>query len=174
MHDLFAEQRVHSLAAIFPMLAEDELLDLAEDIKTNGLLHPIIRTVDGVIIDGRNRLAACEMAGVAPRFDDCVESDDQARAIILSANITRRHLTKSQQAMAHAMLYPEPKRGMHSELRGATRDVSKTRLSVARTILHDAPDLAPLVLAGAMSLDGAMAEVTKCRATKVQDRPLQL
>jgi hypothetical protein len=48
--------------------------------------------------------------------------------------------------MALAMIYPEPKRGVHSELRGATGDVSATRLSRARTVLgFGRDDLAPAV-----------------------------
>jgi hypothetical protein len=34
---------VHPVAALFPMLADDELADLAIDIKQNGLKFPIIR-----------------------------------------------------------------------------------------------------------------------------------
>src|SRR4051812_9181962 len=39
-----------------------------------------------------------------------------APAFIASANIARRRLTKGQKAMAWAMIYPEPKRGVHSQL----------------------------------------------------------
>jgi ParB-like chromosome segregation protein Spo0J len=51
----------HPACFAFPLLAEAELKDLAEDIKLRGLLHPIVR-YQGQILDGRNRLAACAMA----------------------------------------------------------------------------------------------------------------
>ena len=39
----------------------------AADIKANGLVHPIMLDVDGkILVDGRNRLKACEIAGVEP------------------------------------------------------------------------------------------------------------
>ena len=41
-------------------------------------------------------------------------------AFIISENIERRRLTKGQSAMAMAMIYPEPKRGVHSELKNST------------------------------------------------------
>jgi ParB-like chromosome segregation protein Spo0J len=59
---------VHPLAALFPIMTDDELQDLADDIRENGLLHPIVLDADGVLIDGRNRLRACEIAGVDPKF----------------------------------------------------------------------------------------------------------
>ena len=34
-----------------------------------------------------------------------------ASALIVSANLARRHLSKTQQAMALAMIYPEPEKG---------------------------------------------------------------
>ena len=61
------ELPVHPAADVFPMLDPDELSDLASDIQANGLQHPIIiGQVDGVemLIDGRNRLAACKLAKV--------------------------------------------------------------------------------------------------------------
>lgn len=50
--------------------------------------------------------------------------------------LQRRDLTKGQQAMALAMIYPEPKRGLHSEFRSRTVEVSKARLSDARAVLR--------------------------------------
>jgi ParB-like nuclease family protein len=41
---------------------------LASDIKERGLLQPIVLDADGRMLDGRNRLAACEIAGVKPVF----------------------------------------------------------------------------------------------------------
>jgi ParB-like chromosome segregation protein Spo0J len=60
---------VHPLAALFPMMSDDELADLAEDIKANGRIHPIVLDADGVLIDGRNRLRACELAAIEPEFE---------------------------------------------------------------------------------------------------------
>ncbi|MEU6363884.1 ParB N-terminal domain-containing protein [Streptomyces albidoflavus] len=60
--------KIHPVADIFPMLTPDELLDLAESIKTEGQRKEIVLDTDGTILDGRNRLAACQIAGIEPRF----------------------------------------------------------------------------------------------------------
>ena len=58
---------VHPAAALFPMLPDDELLELAKDIRVHGLYSAIV-VLGEQILDGRNRLRACEMAEVEPRF----------------------------------------------------------------------------------------------------------
>jgi hypothetical protein len=147
---------VHPAADLFPMMSADELAELAADIKANGLLYPIVLDGKDVLIDGRNRLRACEMAGVEPQFTT-FEGDDP-RAFIIASNINRRHLTKGQQAMAVAMMYPEADavhRGKKS--RDAklieTMSFSSQRLSHARTVLAWASDKAALVLTGDEPLD---------------------
>jgi ParB-like chromosome segregation protein Spo0J len=129
---------IHPAAAIFPMMSEEELQDLAADIKAHGLAHPIIIHENGdgqQLIDGRNRLRACEIAGVKPEFTHF--HGDDPRAFILSVNVARRHLSKGQQAMAVALLYPEPEKGGRGKLRNGseTGQFSKQRLSVARSVL---------------------------------------
>ena len=57
----------------------------------------------------RNRARACEIAGVEPTI--MVFDGDDPRAFILAMNIKRRHMTKGQQVMAVAMMYPEPEKG---------------------------------------------------------------
>lgn len=47
------------------MIPDDEMQELAADIEENGLIHPIV-IKGNVLIDGRNRLAACKIAGVNP------------------------------------------------------------------------------------------------------------
>jgi hypothetical protein len=58
----------HPAADRFPLLAGDDLAELAEDIRANGLLEPIWlwNEVDVCLwlLDGRNRVAACKIAGV--------------------------------------------------------------------------------------------------------------
>jgi hypothetical protein len=103
------ELEVHPAAAVFPMMAEDELLALAADIKANGQIHSIMLDHDGKVVDGRNRLRACALAEVEPRFETLNGHDP--RAFVVSANLARRNLSKGQAAMALAMIYPEPERG---------------------------------------------------------------
>jgi len=158
------EYRVHPVAALFPMLPDEELRDLADDIKVNGLIHPIVLDADGQLIDGRNRLRACELAGVEPTFEQLDGHDPVA--YILSANVNRRHMTKGQRAMAVAVAYPEPEQGKRNDLDGTSPlsgEVKREYLSRARTVLRYAIDLRDPVLAGAMQLNAAADETIKRR-----------
>jgi hypothetical protein len=56
-------------------------------------------------IDGRNRLKACELAGVKPRFIDAGKVDSPT-AYVISANLQRRHLNRAQRAAAAAEAEP--------------------------------------------------------------------
>ena len=88
-----AEISVHPAADLFPMLSDTELADLAKDIKEHGLVHPVVM-FKGVLLDGRNRLAACKIAEVEPTF---IEYDgDDPIAFVVSVNILRRQLNPSQ------------------------------------------------------------------------------
>jgi hypothetical protein len=159
------DYEVHPLAAIFPMLSDEELADLAEDIKENGLLHPIVRTVHGVIVDGRNRVVACDIAGVEPEFEDRIVNDDEARALIVSANLQRRNLSKGQQAMALAMIYPEPPRGRgkvdQARKEAETASFSYRRYKEARQILRHSEKMAQSVISGGLKFDIALAQIAE-------------
>ncbi|MEV6123852.1 ParB N-terminal domain-containing protein [Streptomyces sp. NPDC052077] len=150
------------------MLDPDELLDLAESIKTDGLLQDIVLNTDGVLLDGRNRLAACEIAGVEPRFT--TYTGDNPRAMIFSKNVVRRHLSKGQQAMITAMacsLSGHSLRGL-----AKTHGLSRTRLSAASIVFQHTPDLAEQVRIGAFPLDAAydIARETKAQAEAFQEK----
>jgi len=86
----------HPLANLFPLLGETELQTLSDDIRDNGLNVPITM-YEGKILDGRNRHAACILAGVAPAFTD-FEGHDPV-TFVVSTNLHRRHLTTGQRAM---------------------------------------------------------------------------
>ena len=92
---------VHPFAARFPMLPDDELQELAADIKANGLKEPIVVDDSGLLIDGRNRREACRIAGIEPAVRRL--NGEDPIAFILSRNVTRRHLSKGQRAMAAAI-----------------------------------------------------------------------
>jgi ParB-like chromosome segregation protein Spo0J len=87
---------VHPAANLFPMMDADALKELAADIKEHGLVQPI--TVhQRQVLDGRNRLVACQMAGVAPKFADWTGTGSPT-AWVISVNLHRRNLTQSQKA----------------------------------------------------------------------------
>ncbi len=95
------ERKHHPASSIFPLLDGDDLDDLVEDIRENGLRVPILVDVQGRIIDGRNRQVACLMAGVEPRYETCDLTDDAEIArLVWSLNEKRRHLTAGQRTAA--------------------------------------------------------------------------
>lgn len=94
----------HPSANLFPMMPDKELAELATDIKAQGLIHPVILLHERVL-DGRNRLKACEMSGVQPRFE--IYSDDRSPTeYVLAVNLKRRDLTASQRATIAANALP--------------------------------------------------------------------
>lgn len=105
----------HPLAELFPMLSEQEIRELADDIVTYGQREPIV-LLDGKVLDGRNRLAACRFAEVEPQFAE-FEGDDPL-GFVLSLNLHRRHLTESQRAMVAARLV-DWDRGMNQHMAGS-------------------------------------------------------
>jgi len=46
--------KIHPAAAVFPMLEESELNELAADIKAHGLLHPIVVSDDVLAVSYRD------------------------------------------------------------------------------------------------------------------------
>jgi hypothetical protein len=87
-----------------------------------------------------------------------------SQARIVSLNIHRRHLKKGQQAMALAMMYPEPIMGrgkvsrFHETLQ-VSKGTAQNLISQARTVLRHSVDLAERVRDGAEALDTAYGEV---------------
>jgi ParB-like chromosome segregation protein Spo0J len=94
----------HPYADLFPMMTDAELDLMAADIK-GGQRSPVILDQHGLVVDGRNRLAACERAGLEPVTEVRTFPDDRAvLAFIVSANLHRRHLSETQRAMIAARI----------------------------------------------------------------------
>jgi hypothetical protein len=89
---------VHPATDLFPLIEGDEYVKFCSDIQQNGLTAPIV-IHNGQLVDGRNRLRACEDVGVKPRFVQWFEIYKGAMSItrwIWSVNAQRRHLTAEQ------------------------------------------------------------------------------
>lgn len=160
---------LHPLCALFPRMSDEQLDELAEDIAANGLRRPIV-LLDGMILDGGNRYAACVKAGVAPQFKWFDEPN--ALAFVLGENLRRRHLTVGQQAMivasatdwSRAQAVGNPQFGNVTELqtvadRAAESGASDKTQRMADKVAKADPDLARSVVAGDVSLPKAYAQV---------------
>jgi len=137
------------------------------------------------LVDGRNRTRAAAAAGL--KCDSVVEwvsfaDDAEVARYVFSLNLERRHLSTSQRAMAGARLLPmfeEAARarqatstgGADPQLRAnlheagrradveaaAALNTSARSVASAKKVLTDAPELAPLVDAGQLSVSAAAA-----------------
>lgn len=182
------DRKTHRFADIFPMFPDDELQELAADIKKNGLQEPIV-IYENEILDGRNRYAACKMAGIAPIMKVFNGTEDQALQYVTSHNLHRRHLTASQRAMIAAKIADmpvgkpvegkqEPETGTDTTantpankppvkkkttIDQAAKKLNVSRASVkkAKSVIKISPAKAKEVEVGTKSLDQAHQEVQK-------------
>jgi hypothetical protein len=166
--------KYHEYANLFPMMTEPDLMRLAEDIKEKGMLDPVI-TLDGKILDGRNRFKACGINGITPRFEEY--SGDDPLGYVVSHNLHRRHLSESQRAMVAAEWAglkqggdrgnqhtggKSPIGGLANQSATATRNEAAKLLNVgtssidrAKKVKKEAPELAEKVKSGDMSVNAA-------------------
>lgn len=93
----------HPIADVWPMMDEAKLHELADDIRKNGQLVPVW-LYEGKILDGRNRWAACRIAGIEPKTKEY--TGDEPTAFAVSLNDRRRHMGKSALAAVAAELEP--------------------------------------------------------------------
>jgi hypothetical protein len=161
----------HEYANLFPMMADADLRELGADIKKHGLRDAIV-TLDGKILDGRNRHRACELVGVPPHYE--AFNGDDALGFVISHNLHRRHLTDSQRAMVAGDL-ANLKRGrielksnspigeFDSPIKTRTQaaellNVSTRSVDRAKKVMADAiPEVTEMVKAGELSLRAGLA-----------------
>lgn len=164
-HRQTAQLVAHPAPDVFPMLRDDELSDLAADIVERGLLQPIVLDSQNRILDGRNRYAACQLAGVEPAFT--TYDGDDPDGYVLAANIARRHMTKGQQAMVVArVLLASNNTGQTEAAR--QHGISQASISQATTVIKHAPECVTSVISGAIPLDSAYNEA-KERKRKAEE-----
>jgi hypothetical protein len=169
----------HPAACIFPMMAELELNELADDIQRNGQREDIIM-LDGKILDGRNRWIACKLRGITPKTVNAGNEVNDPVSYVLSLNLHRRHLTPSQSSMCAARardIYDKQAkerqklsegRGQKGpanlpDVKGDARDAAGKAFGVSgksvdlatRVIKRGIPDLAKAVDAGRIAVSSA-------------------
>lgn len=93
----------HPLSASFSTMSDIELATLARSIQRAGQIDDIIM-VDDQVLDGWNRVLACEMAGVEPRVRGLREGECAIDSVI-GRNFDRRTPTDSAKAVAMVEMY---------------------------------------------------------------------
>jgi len=88
------ELQFHPASSEFPLLDEERLTELVEDLQAHGQREPI-RLHRGRILDGRNRYLACRKAGLEPWVERLPE-DVNPFDYVWSLNGQRRDLTQDQ------------------------------------------------------------------------------
>jgi ParB-like chromosome segregation protein Spo0J len=162
----------HQFANLFPMQTDEEIQTLADDIRSNGLRQPVIIDDEDNILDGRNRAAACVIAGVEPVYEPFIGTDGEKLAFVVSVNLHRRHLTISQRAMVAekmATMQQGDARTQKSDDAGiqasqtdaaAALNVSRDSVQKARKIRKTAsPETISQVERGELSLNAAIETV---------------
>jgi hypothetical protein len=155
--------KVHPAADLFPLMSEDELRELGEDIKANGLLSPII--IDGdddSLVDGRNRLDAIELLGMEFEFFHAIRGPRKGKIIgidsydfetpgsgavrtmydfetnpydfVISANLHRRHLTADQKRELIAKVLKAKPEASNRQIDKQVKADDKTVASVRRDL----------------------------------------
>ena len=192
------EYEIHPFAKLFPRLPDDEMKNLAEDIKENGLRLPIVRW-KGQITDGQNRLIACEMAGVEPIIkdrEDVLENESDVAKFIVSINCARRHLTSSERAAIAVELMEvlkketekpkatgteeskTPKQDKSEKPKGKTAAIKEaaeavqtnpTYVSQAAKIKEENPEKFEQIKKGEKSIPQAKGEIEKNNGTEDSD-----
>jgi hypothetical protein len=176
----------HELATLFPLLQGPAFDALKANIARNGLLHPIV-TLDGKVLDGRNRERACLELGIEPQYEEW-HGNGTAADYVVATNLSRRDLTKSQRAAIAVLIEPhfavlarerqrhpgkagkgEPKADtvtekMPEQAAGEAREHAATLCGTnsryvtdAKRLLAEAPDLFHKVLQGELRIKPAIA-----------------
>lgn len=157
--------KIHPFADRFPMWPQEKLQELAGGIHTYGQQTPIMLDQTGQLLDGRNRLAACELLKIEPKFATLPKDEDPIDFIVMMNLMSQdaRPLSASQRAMLFAIAYPEakitgrPRKNKGLPGKPLIKDAfSKTALAMARTVLKyfdgnaDHSNVAAIVAGGSL------------------------
>lgn len=168
---------IHPAALIPPELPPDDYAALKADIAANGLIHPI-RTLDGMILDGRHRYRACVELGFLPAFETYDGLLSPLAYVI--ANTRHRHMTAGQKACMALEIEryeadeAKKRRGARTDIvelippseMGKARDkaaesvgVNPRYVSDAKHLQVHAPDLLERVRSGSINIIQAKREL---------------
>ncbi len=117
----------HPYSEFFPLLEGDDLDALAKDIKSHGLIHPIV-LCNGSILDSRNRCRAYRIAGIPPRYEEFEGSEAEAMDYAVSLNLILHHLSTPQRAVLALQLLPHEKEKALTRMKAGKTDPTQNNV----------------------------------------------
>lgn len=161
----------HPIAAIFPLLPEPELDELAKDIETRGVQVPLV-LYEGKILDGRNRYRAARRAG--KKFETENYKGKTPLAHVISLNLRRRHLNESQRGMVAAKISTSTIGGDRKsdqrlnlasditiEAAAGMLNVSRATVVACKSVLAHEPEQAAEIENGSKTVNEVKREIRK-------------
>lgn len=166
---------IHPAALEYPLLSDDELSSMADDIAAKGLCDPIELDQHGRLVDGRNRLEACRRAEVEPLFiTKDFADDDEIYSYVLSKNVEKRSLSSGQKAMFRASDLARQGKREHGRWKRGSVDISESRnISTYREKMAQAGVVLD-VAARAAALNDESLQAFVDLPAKVKDRTTHL
>jgi hypothetical protein len=180
---------VHPAAEWFPLMDEASLQALADDLKQNGQ-RDRCTLLDGKLLDGRNRFLACAMVGIKPACEEITLPEGvSAHDFVIARNLSRRHLTTAQRALAAAHYFAEEQRLAKERQRrgkekipegseaGQARDLAGSKFGVSGKLVDQArkvvgqgiPKLVAMVHGREISLAAAALIAEKPKSQQRKD-----
>lgn len=168
----------HPAANTLPLMNDQRLSELVDDLRKVGQREAIWVDDDGLIVDGRNRWIACKLAGITCRSLQ-VPDDMRPAGMVISYNLNRNDYSLEDRALGAGRL-ANLEAGYNQFVKkevGATEPTSSPPVSIAeaakifgvstgsakrgRTIVKSAdPELEKAVRSGKMSLAAAASKAT--------------
>lgn len=159
---------LHPLATLFPEMDAEQFDVLKASIEERGLLEPIV-LYESKVLDGRNRLRACEETGI--RVKSVAFDGDDPLAYVVAKNFARRHMTTSQRALVAGRIanYTNGGNRRSDQSKNPNSDrvtleaaatlmrVNRATVLYARKVLKAAPELVRAVERGTITVEAAKA-----------------
>ena len=149
-------------------MSGEAMTEFVSDIKENGLLHPII-LYQGMILDGRHRQEACDIAEIPARYEEY--TGDDPIGFVISANFARRHLTVGEKAKLWINLCKSQQTGVKkacsnsytappTDAIGAKKlGISRDSIAILRKVEAASPELSEEVGKGKVSINAAEKQI---------------
>ena len=122
----------HELSSVFGDMPETDFENLVKSVEQDGFMDPLIRVLDGKVLDGWHRYQAALSLNLVRKlmfmnWDD--EEDGEAIAFVAARNLERRHLTPSQRGQI--VVFLNERFGWGGDRSKTPNDALKTKSDLA-------------------------------------------